>query len=134
MNIQYNQTKKSIEIKDKLKNRYLLLKLLMIVNLVNAVLNLSNIMNNQLNYIGYLWIFIGALSFGFLLYLLFKKTTVSQISIEKISSLKEKMFLGRQRFSLELTNGKFRDLTEIKTQSEIEELKKIFSEIGIKTS
>lgn len=134
MNIQYNQTNKSIQIEDKLKTRYLLLKLLMTVNLVNAVLNLSNMMNNNLNYIGYLWIFIGALSFGFLLYLLLKKTTINQIPIERISSLREKMVLGRKKFSLELTNGKFRDLTDIKTESEIEELKKIFSKIGIKTS
>jgi len=45
--------------------------------------------------------------------------------------LKEKSILGRSRFSIKLLNGKKRELTELKTQAEFNELKKMFTEIGI---
>jgi hypothetical protein len=43
MNINYNKSNKSIEIKDALKKSSLLINLLMVLNLVNAILNLSDV-------------------------------------------------------------------------------------------
>jgi hypothetical protein len=42
MNINYNKSNKSIEIK-ALKNHLFLINLLMVLNLVNAILNLSDV-------------------------------------------------------------------------------------------
>ena len=42
MDIKYNQTTASIEIKDGLKNHFFIVKLLLIITFINAVLNLSN--------------------------------------------------------------------------------------------
>ncbi|MGB1309512.1 MAG: hypothetical protein ACPG6B_11415, partial [Oceanihabitans sp.] len=63
--------------------------------------------------------------------LIFKKSTIEIIPIEKIERLTEKSILGKKRFSLKLKSGKKRDITELKNQAEIKELKKMFSEIGI---
>ncbi|RXG28632.1 hypothetical protein [Leeuwenhoekiella palythoae] len=52
-------------------------------------------------------------------------------SIEITDGIKKKSVFGRRRFSIQLKDGKSRELNEIKTQSEFNELKKVFSAIGI---
>ncbi|ADV47574.1 hypothetical protein Celal_0231 [Cellulophaga algicola DSM 14237] len=133
MKIKYIAQEKSIEINDGLKTSYLIIGFLMLLNIFNAVINLYKIKDGELNMIGYIWIFVGAISIGAVVYVLLKKTTLKKIPLDQIKRLKEKQILGRKRFSLELQNGKLRDLIKLGTQSDIKELKKMFNDIGIET-
>jgi hypothetical protein len=134
MKVKYNVQEKTIEINDGLKTSYFALRILMLLNIFTAGLNLYNQNDGQLNMFGYFWIFIGVLSLGTLAYLLLKKTTLKKIPLKQIKRLKEKQILGKKRFSLELKNGKLRELTKLNKQSDINELKRMFSVIGIETS
>jgi hypothetical protein len=58
MNINYNKSNKSIEIKDALKN-HLLINLLMVLNLVNAILNLSDV---KASFMKIIWLILGTIS------------------------------------------------------------------------
>lgn len=131
MKIKYNEIEKSLEIKDRLKTHYFALKMLMILNLIIALSNIFLIKKDGINAIEIIWLLVALISLTILFIFIFKKSTSEKIPIEMIKQLKQKSLLGRTRFSLELHNGKERDLTELKTQTEIIELKKIFSEIGI---
>lgn len=132
MKIQYNKTEKLLEIKDGLKTQYFVLNLVMIMNVFNAVVNLYLIKDRPLGWFGYLWIILGILSIGVLVYQLLKKAAQSKIPLEDIKSLKEKeMLFGRKRLSLELKNGKSRDLIAVKAPSEMAEVKKLCHNIGI---
>lgn len=134
MKIQYNEKEKSLEIDDRLKTHYFALKFLMILNIFTAGINLYTMNGRQFGWIGFVWIFVGILSIVGLIYMWLKKTTLEKIPLEKIIRLKEKKILGMKRFSLELKNGKLRDIIKLNTQSDIMELKKMFADIGIETS
>ncbi|OAB31436.1 hypothetical protein SAMN05444395_101578 [Flavobacterium fryxellicola] len=58
MDIKYNQTTASIEIKDGLKNHFFIVKLLLIITFINAVLNLSNA-QVAFGFMKIIWLFIG---------------------------------------------------------------------------
>lgn len=132
MKIQYDKTEKLLEIKDGLKTQYFVLNLVMIMNAFNAVVNLYLIKDRPLGWFGYLWIILGVVSIGVLIYQLLKKAAHSKIPLEDIRSLKEKeMLFGRKRLSLELKNGKSRDLIAVKEPSEMAEVKKLCRHIGI---
>jgi hypothetical protein len=131
MKVKYNEKEKSIEIKDGLKAPYLILKILMILNIITASGYIYNTYEGKLGLLGNIYIVLGILSFGVLLYIIFKKSTQEKIPLNDITRLREKSIFGRSRFSLELKNGKVRDLTKLKLQSDITELKKLFSDIGI---
>lgn len=134
MRVKYNEQEKSIEIKDRLKTQYFALNFLLVLNIFNACMNLYNLSDKQLDWIGYIWILVGILSIAVLVYLLLKKTTLEKIPLNQIKRLKEKQVLGRKRFSLELQNGKLRDLTKLNNQSDITDLKRMFSDIGIESN
>jgi hypothetical protein len=134
MKVKYNEKEKSIEIKDKQKTQYYAIHFLMIINIFNAVVNLYGMRDKQLEFMGYVWIILGIISLGIFVFFILKKSTLSKIPLKKIVALKEKTIFGKKRFSLQLTNGKSRDLSELKTQSDTSELKIIFAEIGIKIS
>lgn len=131
MKIKYNEIEKSLEIKDGIKNHYFVMKFLMILNLLNAVLRLLNLNKTGIGFQEIIWFTLGIASLIILYLFTFKRTTKEKISIAEISGLKEKSILGRSRFSIKLLNGKKRELSELKTQAEFNELKKMFAEIGI---
>ena len=132
MRIKFNETKKSIEIKDGLKKQYLLMKISLIFTLINSVLFPVFISDKiQLEWVGFIWIILGILTIILLTYQIFKKTASEKLKISEISSLTEKHFFGRKRFSIKLKNGKLRDLLEIKNESDIKETKELFESIGI---
>jgi hypothetical protein len=83
---------------------------------------------------GFIWIILGIFSIVLFAYQIFKKTASEKLKISEISSLTEKQFFGRKRFSLKLKNGKLRDLMEMKNETDIEETKKLFKNIGIETN
>jgi len=131
MKINYNELDKSIEIKDGLKSHYFIMKMLMILTILNAILNLYDVNKNELGFMEIIWFILGIISLIILYFFIVKKSTLEKIPIEKIKRLNEKSIFGRKRFSIELNDGKKRDLTEMKSQAEFNELRKLFSEIGI---
>ncbi|WP_370174447.1 hypothetical protein [Leeuwenhoekiella palythoae] len=131
MTINYNQTDKSIEITDGIKTYSVLMKLSMSLTLLNAILNLYDVYKTGLGFTEIVWIILGIASILILFRLVYKKSRSEKIPVDKIERIKEKSVFGRRRFTIQLKNGKNRDLNEIKTQSEFNELKKMFSAIGI---
>ena len=131
MTINYNEADKSIEITDGIKTYSVLMKLSMSLTLLNAILNLYDVYKTGLGFTEIVWIILGVASILILFRLFYKKSTLEKIPIEKIERIKEKSVFGRRRFSIQLKDGKSRDMNEIKTQSEFNELKKMFSAIGI---
>jgi len=134
MKIKFNENEKSIEIKDGLKTQYLLMKISLIFTLINSVLFPVFVLDKkQLEWMGFIWIILGIFSIVMLIYQLLKKSASEKLNLSDINSLTEKQVFGRKRFSLKLKNGKFRDLMEMKNESDIKETKELFKSIGIET-
>lgn len=131
MKITYNETEKCVEIKDGLKNHFLLMKVLMILNLANSILNLSDVYFNNFKFINLVWAILGAISILLLYKFIVKKTSAEKVPVDQIKGLDERIFMGRKKYFLELKNGKKRDLLEVKSDSEFKDLKKMFKKIGI---
>ena len=107
----------------------------LIFTLVNSVLfPLFVLDEKQMEWMGFIWIILGIFSIVLFIYQILKKTTSEKLNISEISSLNEKQVFGRKRFSLKLKNGKFRDLMEMKNESDIIKTKEMFENIGIKIS
>lgn len=135
MKIKFDEKERTIEIKDGLKQQYFLMKMALIFTLINSILFPVFVLDEkQLKWMGFIWIILGITSMGILVYQILKKTASEKLKLSDISSLTEKHFLGRKRLSLRLTNGKLRDLMEMKKDSEIAEMKKLFERFGIKTT
>ena len=131
MNIKYNETNKSIEIKDGIKTHYYVLKIVIGLNLFTAFLNLYNTKDTGFGFIKVLWLVIAIAMLGYLYYFLFKKSDLDSIPVAHIKRLKEKTVIGKKRYSLELINGKSRDLNEIKTKKDFDEIQNVFQEVGV---
>ena len=135
MKIKFNENEKTIEIKDGLKQQYFLIKMSLVFTLINSILFPVFVLDEkQLKWMGFIWIILGITCTGILIYQLLKKTASEKLNLSDITKLTEKQLFGRKRFSLKLTNGKFRDLMEMKKESDIIEMKKLFEEVGIKTT
>lgn len=133
MNIKYNENNQTIEIKDGLKTHHMLIKSIMILNLVNAILNVYDVNITKLSYMSTIWIFLALLSV-FVLYIFFtKKSSLENIPVKNIEALEQKTSLGSKRYTFKLTNGKTRDLNELKTIKDVNTLKKMLTKIGVKS-
>jgi hypothetical protein len=131
MKIKFNESENSIEIKDGLKNQYLILKILMILNLANAIIRIFGKQTTEYGFIEYIWIGLGVISLIALFMFLFKMSTAEKIPVGQISRLEEKTVLGKKRFALELKNGKKRNLGNFKTQSDLIKVRELFKTIRI---
>lgn len=131
MKIEFNESENSIEIKDGLKNQYLILKILMILNLANAIIRIFGKRTTEYGFIEYFWVGLGIISLVFLFMFIFKMSTAEKISIGEITELEEKRIFGKKRFSLKLKNGKKRNLGNFKDQFELAKARELFTEIGI---
>ncbi len=135
MKITFNEEEKSIEIKDGLKFQFLLLKIMLIFTIINSILFPVFVLEKiQLEWMGFIWIIVGLASLGIIIYTILKKSTSEKLKLSEIKSLTEKQVFGKKRFSLQLKNGKFRDLMELKKETDISEIKELLKNIGIKTS
>ena len=134
MKINYNESENTIEIKDGLKNQYLVIYLCLIFTFVNSVIQTLILDKNQMEWTAFIWIILGLLSVALLTYQILIKTASEKLNVSEISSLVEKDVFGRKRISLKLKNGKLRDLMEMKKQSDITQTKELFKNIGIKIS
>ncbi|MBC7748218.1 MAG: hypothetical protein H7Z76_06535 [Methylotenera sp.] len=130
MDIKYNQTTASIEIKDGLKNHFFIVKLLLIITFINAVLNLSNA-QVAFGFMKLMWLFIGMVAvFGLRIYF-FKKTGTDKIPVDEIVGIKERVSFSKKIYFIQLKNGKTRDLLEVKSESQFKEVKKLLTEIKL---
>nr|WP_297788272.1 hypothetical protein [uncultured Allomuricauda sp.] len=130
MKVNYNTSDKTIEIEDGLKTHYLVLKMLMILNLGNAALNLYDINKKEIGFIEIVWIVVGLISLVLLYFFIFKKSTENKLAVTSIERLDNTSLFGRNIFSIVLKNGKKRDLIEIKSKEDFNQLKTLFSNIG----
>lgn len=131
MKIKFNESENSIEIKDGLKNQYLILKILMILNLANALIRIIGKKTTEYGFIEYFWIGLGLISVIILVIFIYKLSTADKISIGEISGLEEKTVFGKKRFALELKNGKKRNLGNFKDQFELAKARELFTKVGI---
>ncbi|MEL0645562.1 hypothetical protein V6251_14305 [Olleya sp. Ti.3.14] len=131
MNIIYNEKENTIDIKDGLKSQYFMIKALMILNLLNAALNVSYISESGIGFMQIIWLILGLVSIVVLYFFIFKKSSQEKIDTKTIVSLTEKKVFGAKRLSLQLTNGKHRDLAYLKSSEEIIKVKKMLSKLGI---
>jgi glucan phosphoethanolaminetransferase (alkaline phosphatase superfamily) len=135
MNIKFNAIEKSIEIKDGLKTQYLMIKIILLITLLNSILfTVFVLAKKESEWLRFIWVILGLACLIVLFYLIMKKSTSEKLKLSEINSLNEKQIFGRKRFSLKLKNGKWRDLIEMKNESNIKETKELFQNIGIETS
>ena len=132
MKLHYSTQDETLVIQDGLKNHHFLLKLLMILNLLNAVLNVSTFSISSIGFMQLVWLFLGLVSIVVLYNLTVKNTTLEKIPVNTIKGLKEYSFFGKKRLAIVLTNGKKRDLVEVKTPQEFKEVRKIMKQVGVK--
>lgn len=130
MNIRNNEIERSIEIEDGLKSQYLNLKILMVVLLINSIINLVRSIKTGEDILSLVWIVFSSIAIVYFYTLRFKKSTLEKIPVKDIIKLRDKSIFGRKRYSLELSNGKRRDLIQIKKPAEIKELRKLLSDAG----
>ncbi len=135
MNIKYNESENTIEIKDGLKTQYWMINIMAILNIINSILFPVFVLEKkQMEWFGFIWVIIGIASVIGLIYQIWKKTASEKLNLSEINSLTEKQIFGRKRFSLKLKNGKLRELMEMKNESDIKKAKELFENIGIETS
>ena len=132
MKIHFNKTNHSIEIKDGMKNRYWLYKFLIILNLLNAVLNLFNGIKNGFGIINLIWVVLGIVFTYFFYIYFYKKSVLDIIPVAQITGLKKKSLFGIKKYYFTLKNGKHRDLIDMKTETEFEEVKNMLFKIQIR--
>ena len=127
----YNETDNTIEIKDDIKMIYLLYKILITLNIISASIQLFNLNKSELSLEIIIWSTIGAFSFIIGLFLFLKRSIQQKIPIDAINGLSKSNILGRSKYSIELKNGKKRELPNVKTQGQFKEVQKMFDKIGV---
>jgi hypothetical protein len=131
MKINYNETDKSLEIKDGLKYYYLIIKIVIVLNLINAIIRITKLNKSQFGIEEYLWSATGVISVVALCFHFFKESAAEKIKIDDIKQLNEKIVYGNKRFSLELKNGKRRSLAYLKDQNEIAKIRVFLTKFGV---
>lgn len=69
-----------------------------------------------------------------LVYQILTKSAAKKLKVSEISHLKEKQVFGKKKLGLKLQNGKHRDFIGIKSNSNMEEAKKLFENLGVKVN
>jgi hypothetical protein len=129
MNIKVNEIEKTITITDDLKSHYLMLTIICVLNLFSAVIQLLDRSKTDIVGKDIIFIVIGSGSIILLYIILLKKTTLNNIPIDAIERLSDKKMFWKKQYGIRLKNGRFRDLKEIKTQKEFDELKELVERI-----
>jgi hypothetical protein len=129
MNIKVNAIEKTITITDDLKSHYLMLTIICVLNLFSAVIQLLDRSKTDIVGKDIIFIVIGSGSIILLYIILLKKTTLNNIPIDAIERLSDKKMFWKKQYGIRLKNGRFRDLKEIKTQKEFNELKELVERI-----
>lgn len=129
MNIKVNEIEKTITITDDLKSHYLMLTIICVLNLFSTVIQLLDRSKTDIVGKDIIFIVIESVSIILLYIILLKKTTLNNIPIDAIERLSDKKMFWKKQYGIRLKNGRFRDLKEIKTQKEFDELKELLERI-----
>lgn len=133
MQIEYNSQDKTIKIEDSIRQNFLLIYVLLILNLANATIHLTtDIVMEQFSSWSYVWMGLGLVSILILWFFLTKRTIKNTYETDSILHVECKILANRYRYRLVLHDGRIRELlTIIGNEEEIEEFEKIWSDIGI---
>lgn len=126
MRIRHDKTENLLIIDDNLGSQNFIISTMLILTLINAVINLFLVLNDaQKSMFGYIYVLLGVFSAVVLIYRYVKKTSKNRIGLDNIKSLEKKDLFGRKRFSLMLNDGKSRDLPELRSEEDIDNLKNV---------
>ncbi|MBL7472045.1 hypothetical protein [Robertkochia sediminum] len=132
MNIKYNESDNTIEIKDRLKSVYWYQRISAIFIIIAAMSLSSSVWGKDLAlWTVFIWGFCVLGGIAVMLYLSFKKTSAERLKLSEISALCEDQFFGRRRLRIKLHNGKSRDLVDLSKESDMKFTKAFFKERGI---
>lgn len=135
MQIEYNSQDKTIKIEDSIRQNFLLIYLLLVLNLINATVHLvTDTLLDQFSNWSYVWIFLGLISVFLLWFFLTKRTIKSTYEADSILHIERKSVGNRHRYRLVLHDRRIRELVTIigeEEDKEVEEFEKIWSDIGI---
>ncbi|MEO0897904.1 MAG: hypothetical protein AAFY71_15965 [Bacteroidota bacterium] len=133
MKIHFNESSQELVIDDNIRNQYMAIYFLMGVNLFNSFVNIYRLNDGVGNLaLEYVWIGVGVVCLGVILWLALKKTTQKTILLSEIEGLKFKKRFGNSQLSLRLKNGRSRDTVAIKDKTKAEEMKNHLLSLGIK--
>ena len=123
----YIVTDQTLEIKDDLKTQFFGIKLLFITWIIIGILSLIETFKGQNELWNYIRIILGFFAIIGLYDYHFKKSSQSKILISEIESVKERRFLGTNRYFILLKNGRKRALPEITNSVELENIKRLIN-------
>lgn len=132
MQIDYNEKSKKLYIKDDLKTQYLLIKITMFVLLSNAIIILLTASFSNFGTLDYLWIILGSVATYLLYILIVKRSTANELLVSEIEYLRIKTMQNRSQFSLQLKNGKQRNLAIFSNSKDEKQLLELCNKAGIK--
>lgn len=122
----FNAEKSVLQIDDKLKWNYYLIRSAVGLTVINSVLFPLGSEEPLFHFKNLIWAVLGMISLILLLYSLIKKSTAAEIPLSEIKAFRQKALLGRKRCSLLLKNGKKRDLY-FQTSAEMASMKNLLA-------
>ncbi len=134
MKIAYNETDRTLEINDGIENYHLVIKFVLTLNVINAILNLSAYIKAGWavpNLVQGIWMFLGSISLVLLFQFWFRKATTKTIPFDTIAAVYAKSIFGRERYFIQLANGRKRELLDIKSHHDFEALKTKLTNMGV---
>ena len=132
MQIDFDEKNKKINIRDDLKSQYLLIKVTLFILLGNALIILATAVNSGFGLFDFIWILLGIMAI-YVLYILFvKKTANSELFVSEINCLNIVQKRNSTHFSLELKNGKERNLAVFSNDEDEKRLIQLCNKAGIK--
>lgn len=131
MKVKFDKESHSLIIKDGLREHFMILKFIFILNLINSGLYLyKSYKSDSFSGFDWVWLILGILSIGSLIFT-FTRSTQEIVQNGEISCLFKRNYFGSDRYYLKLKNGKIRNLPFVKTGDELE-LRNILKEAEIR--
>jgi hypothetical protein len=132
MEISYNPEKKRFDIKDNRRTLHLVLMIIMLMNILNGAIFYIGNPPPPFQALHYIWMVLLLASLTILYVFLFKKSTQSTLPLAQIRQVREKKVLGRKSIQVKLQNGRTRDLSQKKKESDHQALRKVFEDAGVR--
>lgn|SRR5690554_285623 len=133
MQIEYNSQDKTISIEDSIRQNFLLIYALLILNLANAILHfVTDIIADQTGNWTLIWMALGLISILLLWFFITKRTIKNNYETDSILHIECKIIDNRNRYRMVLHDRRIRELvTIIGDEEKVEDFEKIWSDIGI---
>ncbi|MEM6684723.1 MAG: hypothetical protein AAF617_02915 [Bacteroidota bacterium] len=130
MKIHYHKETKTLVIDDNSKTQARLINFIAIANIFNASVWMIK-SKDGFGTMELIWLTIGIISLATLCYTLLKQSNVKKIPVANIRRLNTKTVFGKKRHILQLTNGKYRKLSDFKTDTEYADFQQLLQELEI---